>query len=854
MCAHRTHIPQPPHSAGATLPGLRAHIEPHQIPSPVDGIEADRAKWENQTYMTLPGSHVPQSTSDFLAIDQGNSSPKFIRVSTWNMPSTSRLAEELDIPIVAAIQPFADLDEREEPVPLVECGGSGPARCEKCGAYVNAWCTWTAGGSRWKCNLCAHETRVESDYFSLLDANFNRLDYHERPELQKGTVDFVVSQSSDYWASNPSQLLNSSNSLTDLTSVAPARKPETMRYIFALDVSDTAVLSGFVTSACVALRTILYGRHSEDGTEVALPSLPSGCSIAFISFDDTIHFYDVSPNQIIPRQLVIPDVDDPFLPLPSSALFVDPHQSRAVIEGLLDNFQQRQASGLQLPSSQSCLGSALHASLAALVNTGGQVVSFVSTLPGLGLGKLTPLENARGDEALDDKKYYAPRNVEWNNLGETCADAGVGVTIFMAPTKFVDVGSIGAVPSLSGGDIFFHWDFKPLRDGPIMESQLRRLVTRKTAFNCTLRVRASNGLRPARLMGNFHLPNPTTPTLGTLDADKTLSVSFDHSATLSPHQYAYIQCAVLHTTIDGQRRVRVINLAIQVAELAGSVFRFADMDVVVTHMMRQSISHMLNHKLSSIRDELTELCSAILYSYRRNCAAATVQSQLIIPEAFRGLPVYTLSINKSKPMKAKYIDPDIRNYYRHMLLGASVRSTMYHLYPRMLAVHDLDDTIALPHPETGAIEMPSLMRASYVFMQEDGIYLIDNEELQVLWVGQAASPQLLLDLFGMEDIFKVDSRITELPVLETRLSKQVRNILAQRSEEKGGRATRLLIARQNFDATEIEFADMLVEDHNNAALSYPDCTYCTIRFSLRGLDSVLLIPAERHAFDALLDG
>jgi len=58
----------------------------------------------------------------------------------------------------------------------------------------------------------------------------------------------------------------------------------------------------------------------------------------------------------------------------------------------------------------------------------------------------------------------------------------------------------------------------------------------------------------------------------------------------------------------------------------------------------------------------------------------------------------------------------------HKMLAMSVRTTLQHIYPRILALHDLDDNIALPDAN-GTIAMPSIMRNSYVFMSADGIYL-----------------------------------------------------------------------------------------------------------------------------------
>lgn len=74
---------------------------------------------------------------------------------------------------------------------------------------------------------------------------------------------------------------------------------------------------------------------------------------------------------------------------------------------------------------------------------------------------------------------------------------------------------------------------------------------------------------------------------GTVDADKAICVTFEHASRLDDRQYAFIQSAILYTTVTGERRVRVHNLALRVVSLAGNVFQFADMDATVSYMVRE---------------------------------------------------------------------------------------------------------------------------------------------------------------------------------------------------------------------------------------------------------------------------
>ena len=71
------------------------------------------------------------------------------------------------------------------------------------------------------------------------------------------------------------------------------------------------------------------------------------------------------------------------------------------------------------------------------------------------------------------------------------------------------------------------------------------------------------------------------------------------------------------------------------------------------------------------------------------------------------------------------------------MLSMNPRDLIYCLYPRLLALHDLDDQIALPLEDiAGAVNggndeasrretpMPSHMRNGHFFMEAGGIYLI----------------------------------------------------------------------------------------------------------------------------------
>lgn len=147
-----------------------------------------------------------------------------------------------------------------------------------------------------------------------------------------------------------------------------------------------------------------------------------------------------------------------------------------------------------------------------------------------------------------------------------------------------------------------------------------------------------------------------------------------------------------------------------------------------------------------------------------------------------------------------------------------------YLYPRIFALHSFEASDCFANPETGHLIVPPSVRASFSRVDEGGAYLVDNGQSIVLWIHAQVSPNLLTDLFGdgVSSLQSVDPFLSSLPVLDTHLNAQVRNLVQYLSTVRGSKAATIVIARQGLDGSEFEFAARLLEDRNNEAQSYVD--------------------------------
>ena len=76
----------------------------------------------------------------------------------------------------------------------VDFGDSGPIRCSSCKAYMSPHMQFLDRGRKFKCCFCGALTPTPVEYICNTGVDGRRHDANDRPELCRGSVDFIASQ------------------------------------------------------------------------------------------------------------------------------------------------------------------------------------------------------------------------------------------------------------------------------------------------------------------------------------------------------------------------------------------------------------------------------------------------------------------------------------------------------------------------------------------------------------------------------------------------------------------------------------------------------------------------------------
>lgn len=687
-------------------------INPAQVPSPVS------VEYKNVVRYTPSndGQPPPLATAQVITKDEGNCNPRYMRMTMYNIPCTNDLQTTSHIPFGVIIQPLADPGPGEEFVPVIDFGGSGPLRCHRCRTYINPFVHFTNGGKQYMCKMCDYNNEVPSHYFSPLDFNGKRHDIASRPELSRGTVEYEVSQVPDYV----------------LRPLSP------LKMLFAIDVSYVSISSGMFDVCVQSIRNILA-------------TIPEGSTtrVGIMTYDTSVHFYNLSPALQQPQMLVLADTENVFIPIGEDVLFVKYHEAKRVIESLLTKLPTMFAAS---KVQESCFGAAVQAAADALRTVGGKLIAFQSVLPSAGNGKLKKRDDPKAVGTDKEKTLLVPQDPFYTTLAADCAKHNISIDLFLFTSgNYVDVATLSTLSRSTGGQVYFYYGFNPTRYGDKFQRDLYRCITRNTGYDALMRVRTSKGVTVDKYIGNYTSVDGIGAEISVagIDSDKSFCVQLKHDDKLEDKSDTIIQCALLYTTSKGERRVRVHTLSVPSTTVLANVFKSADLDAVMNCLIRSAVFDVANLNLATVRSQLIERCIEVLTVYRKFCATPTSSGQLILPEALKFMPIYTQAVVKNLLLRpGSDIFVDERAYLLSNFVILPPFLTTPFIYPRMYAVHDIPVELGSADQD-GHVRLPPLLRLSTESLASDGAYLLEDGQRMFLWLGKALSPLFIADIFGL---------------------------------------------------------------------------------------------------------
>uniref|UniRef100_A0AAQ4PSQ0 SEC24 homolog B, COPII coat complex component n=1 Tax=Gasterosteus aculeatus aculeatus TaxID=481459 RepID=A0AAQ4PSQ0_GASAC len=704
-----------------------------------------------------------------------NCSPQSFRCTLTSIPQTQALLNKARLPLGLLLHPFRDLQQ----LPVIT--SNTIVRCRSCRTYINPFVTFL-DQRRWKCNLCYRVNDVPDEFmYNPVTRSYG--EPHKRPEVQNATVEFIAS--SDYML----------------------RPPQPAAYLFVLDVSHNAVEAGYLKYFSELLIDNLDKLPGDTRTRVG-----------FLTFDNTIHFYNLQEGLSQPQMLVVSDIDDIFIPSHDS-LMVNLKESRELVKDLLTSLPGMFSHSKE---THSALGPALQAAFKLMSPTGGRVTVFQTQLPTLGAGSLQSREDPNQRSSTKGVQHLGPATDFYKKLALDCSGQQIGVDLFLLSSQYSDLASLSCISKYSAGSVFYYPSFHHTHNPAQLEKfqrDVERYLTRKIGFEAVMRIRCTKGLSIHTFHGNFFVRSTDLLSLANVNPDSAFAVQMSIEDSLADSSLACFQAALLYTSSKGKRRIRVHTLCLPVVSQLSDVYAGADVQAITCLLADMAIDRSLTSSLSDARDALTNAAVYLLSAYKSNVSNLQ-QSGLVLPASMRLFPVYILALLKQKALRTGTSTRlDERVFAMCEFKTQPLQQLMRMVHPDLYRLDDMSDQGALLLNHT-LVPQPHLLHLSAERVRRDGAFLMDCGNVFYLWIGKSCSDVFIRDVLGCSSYASIPENMRHIPELETVLSERVRAFLDW-LQDKRSFCSSVHVLKDEASA-KAPFFQRLVEDRSEAASSYPD--------------------------------
>ncbi|XP_019941399.2 protein transport protein Sec24A isoform X4 [Paralichthys olivaceus] len=722
----------------------------------------------------LPPSPTPAPTPCLPQdLQKINCNPEVFRSTLTSIPQTQSLLNKAKMPLGLLLHPFKDLTQ----LPVVT--SSTIVRCRSCRTYINPFVSFL-DQRRWKCNLCYRVNDVPEEFmYNPVSRSYG--EPHKRPEVQNATIEFIA----------PSEYM--------------LRPPQPAVYLFVLDVSHNAVETGYLNVFCQSLLDNINTLPGDSRTKVG-----------FITFDSTIHFYNLQEGLSQPQMLIVSDIEDIFLPTPDS-LLVNLNECKELVQDLLRSLPNLFQKTME---TQSALGSALQAAFKLLSPTGGRMSVFQTQLPNLGVGALQSREDPNQRASAKDIQHLSPATDFYKKLALDCSGQQVAVDLFLLSAQYCDLASLGCISRYSSGSVYYYPSYHHQHNPAQVEcfqKDLKRYLTRKIGFEAVMRIRCTKGLSIHTFHGNFFVRSTDLLSLPNVNPDAGFAVQMSIEENLDDMQAVSFQAALLYTSSKGERRIRVHTLCLPVVNSLSDIFSGADVQAITGLLACMAVDRSVAASLSDARDAMTNAAIDSLSSYRQS--VLTIQQPgLLAPACLRLFPLFVLALLKQKAFRTGTSTRlDDRVFAMCQLKYQPLVYTLLMIHPALYRIDDLTDEGALNINER-TIPQPRVQQLSVEKLSRDGAFLMDAGLVIYLWIGRNCHPNFLSQVLGVPSYAAVPENLYMLPELDTAESQRTRAFVGWLRDQRPFFPSLHVIRDES--QLKASFMQNMIEDRTESALSY----------------------------------